>query len=362
MTKLEKIIFDHINDHGPLPFHQFMEWCMRHPDFGYYITRDPLGQHGDFTTGPEISQMFGEMIALWCVDYWIKMGEPQDVVLCEAGPGRGTLMDDVLRTIKAAPAFGQAARIVLIEKSPALQKKQAEKLKAYNITWISELSDLLNIAGNAPIIMFCNELFDTFAIRRFTKLESGWAEQAVTVIDEKLAFTRLPPNASHESLFKDDCYKNAAIGAIAEFSPDCMHWMDQFSALLAQQKGAALIIDYGYEGPACFDTVQAIAAKKFCPILDHPGEADITGFVDFSIFRQRASGAGLSVPVLRNQRDFLMNCGILQRASLLKAKASAEQQKKIDVDLTRLISGEEMGLMFKVFCMHSSQFSHPIGF
>ncbi|HVY12199.1 MAG TPA: SAM-dependent methyltransferase, partial [Alphaproteobacteria bacterium] len=111
-----------------MPFAQFMEWCMRHPQHGYYTTRDPLGQDGDFTTGPEISQMFGEMIALWCADSWMKMGEPGSFLLAEGGPGRGTLMDDVLRTVKVAPKFVQAAQVALIEKSPALREKQKQKL------------------------------------------------------------------------------------------------------------------------------------------------------------------------------------------------------------------------------------------
>lgn len=358
MTTLESLVRAHIAQHGPMPFQQFMEWCMRHPEHGYYITRDPLGQTGDFTTSPEVSQMFGEMVALWCYDVWVKMGEPAAFVLLECGPGRGTLMDDVLRTCKVMPAFLQAARIFMLEKSPVLQKKQAEKLNAYPVSWVDDLAGLPPL----PVILFANELFDTFAIRRFTKTRAGWREMAITVENGALAYTQLPANSADKALFADKVYTKAETGAYAEFCPDGAQWMHRLAPLLAQHNGAALMIDYGYEGPMAADTVQAIRRQEKADILGNPGDADITAYVDFSVFCNIAKAAGLTAHPLRAQRDFLLFCGILQRANLLKQRASIDQQKQIDRDLNRLTSGEEMGMIFKAFCITHPSITAPLGF
>src|ERR1043166_7861804 len=221
MTPLEEIIHSHIRENGPMPFEMFMEWCLRHPEYGYYMTRDPLGAEGDFATAPEISQMFGEMVALWCIDIWMKMGSPRDCMLLECGPGRGTLMDDVLRSAKAAPDFLSTTQPWLIEKSPILRAKQKEKLGG-RIHWADDLASL----PPRPVIMFCNELFDTFAIARFVKTPGGWAEQAVTVENDALAFTTLPPAPEQQKYFSDKAFQLAADGAMAELSRDCATWME----------------------------------------------------------------------------------------------------------------------------------------
>lgn len=358
MTPLEVIIRAEIAAHGPMPFTQFMEICMRHPQHGYYMAHDPFGQDGDFTTAPEISQMFGEMVALWCYDLWEKMGRPTRYTLVECGPGRGTLMDDVLRTLKVSPACLNAAEIVLIEKSPFLKEKQAEKLKAYSVQWVEDAASLPAL----PLILFSNEMFDTFAIRRFQKTKKGWAEQAVTVKDNRLAFTLLAINKNDQVLFDDNVYHDAAEESYAEFSPDCQKWMDAFSPLLAAHSGGALMIDYGYDGPRAVDTVQAIAKQHFAPILEKAGCADITAYVDFGAFARIAVQHGLKVWPLTPQRDFLMRCGIEQRAMLLKQRANDEQKNQIDAALARLIKPEQMGMIFKAFCVTTPSLPAPLGF
>ncbi len=359
MTVLENLIKEDIRAHGPMPFEKFMEWCMRHPQHGYYTTRDPLGQDGDFTTGPEISQMFGEMIALWCIDSWQKIGEPSAFLLVEAGPGRGTLMDDVLRTVKISQPFMQAAQLWLIEKSPALRDKQAQKLKDYNVQWAEDLSSLPPL----PVIFFSNELLDTFAIRRFLCTAIGkWEEQVITEQNGKLTLTTRPLQGEDAKIFTDPAYAQAPIGAVAEISPDVLLWMGKLFMHIARHGGTALTIDYGYEGPLAADTVQAIRAKKPAPLLEDPGEADITAYVDFGSLRRIAENLGLKVGPLRLQRDFLMHCGILHRVKLLKEKARPEQLAKIDLDLERLISGNQMGVLFKVFCVMHSSLPAPLGF
>jgi NADH dehydrogenase [ubiquinone] 1 alpha subcomplex assembly factor 7 len=358
MTPLEAALHKRIAASGPLSFADYMEACMRDAQYGYYITRDPLGQDGDFTTGPEISQMFGEMIALWCVDTWMKLGEPTAFTLAEGGPGRGTLMDDVLRTVKISQPFMQAAHVRMIEKSPALQAKQAEKLKAYKVDWADSLENL----PPQPLIFFANELLDTFAIRRFIRNVEAWDEQTVTVKDDKLAFASKPLEEEYVNTLAHAAYSQAPVGAFAEFSPDTVAFMEKLAAHLKQYGGAALLIDYGYEGPLAADTVQAIRAKKPAPLLEDPGEADITAYVDFGALRRVVEKHGLKAHALRLQRDFLLHCGILHRVKLLKDKATPNQLAKIDLDLERLTSANQMGVLFKVFCITPASFPTPLGF
>jgi NADH dehydrogenase [ubiquinone] 1 alpha subcomplex assembly factor 7 len=359
LTPLEQHLREQIVPGGPVRFDTFMEACMRHPQHGYYTTRDPLGQDGDFTTGPEISQMFGEMIAMWCVDTWIKMGEPEEFVLAEGGPGRGTLMDDILRTVKVSPKFMNAARVFMIEKSPALREKQAKKLANYKVRWCEELDELPAL----PTIFFANELLDTFAIRRFLKTAEGWQEQAVGLQDDRLALVNQPIlPAADRKMFEHPAYVQSPVGAYAETSPDCVKWMEKLSPVIAKLGGGVLLVDYGYEGPMAADTVQAIRAKKPAPLLEDPGEADITAYVDFSPLRAAAEAAGLKSWPVRLQRDFLLNCGILHRVKYLKDKATTEQLAKIDLDLERLLSANQMGVLFKIFCTTHPSLPTPLGF
>jgi NADH dehydrogenase [ubiquinone] 1 alpha subcomplex assembly factor 7 len=210
------------------------------------------------------------------------------------------------------------------------------------VSWSEELEALPSL----PVIFFSNELLDTFAVRRFLKTDKGWEEQAVGVENDQLTLVNQPIPAVDKKTFEHPAYVESPIGAYAELSPDCVKWMERLAPMIAQKGGAALIIDYGYEGPMAADTVQAIRAKKPAPLLDSPGEADITAYVDFEPLRAVAEAKGLKAWPVRMQRDFLLNCGILHRVKFLKDKARPEQLAKIDLDLERLLSASQMGIFF----------------
>ncbi len=358
MTPLEQFIRAHIARHGPVTFAQFMEWAMRHPQHGYYITRDPLGSGGDFVTGPEISQMFGEMLALWCVDGWMKMGAPAAFALAEGGPGRGTLMEDMLRTVGKAPDFLKAAHVTLIEKSPALRAKQKERLSDHAVAWAETPEELPPL----PLLFFANELLDTFAIHRFIKNGNGWAEQGLTVENGKLAFCPLALPDALRPVLAQPAYTQAPSGSHAEISPDSAAWFGVIVRHVARHGGAALFIDYGYEGPVAIDTVQAIRAGNAAPLLEDPGEVDITAYLDFGALRRVAEKEGLASYPLLLQRDFLLRCGIFHRVKILKQNARPDQQASIDTDLERLLSGNHMGVLFKVFCVAHPSLPPLLGF
>jgi NADH dehydrogenase [ubiquinone] 1 alpha subcomplex assembly factor 7 len=355
MNELKTILRNAIKKNGTMPFEQFMETCLYHPQQGYYVTLDPLT---DFATSPEISQLFGEMIALWCVDVWMKMGEPSTFALLECGPGRGTLMADVLRTVNVSPTFMAAAKPVLLEKSLFLREKQREKLTGHAVTWINGLDDLEKI----PTIMFCNELFDAFPVQRFMKNEKGWARQGVTIKGDGFDYALLNVDKKQQHLFSHSVFTDAPLHSITERSDSANDWMAQFLSHIAQHGGAGIAIDYGYDGPMLMDSVQAIHNKKMSPVLDHVGKTDISANVDFTPFREAAATHGLKTLAMTTQRDFLMNCGVLQRAIMLKRNASVDQQKSVDESLHRLIAAERMGDMFKVFCVVQANLPTPIGF
>ena len=354
MNALEIIIREEIAAQGPMPFSRFMDMCLFHEHHGYYNAFDPLR---DFATAPEISQLFGEMIALWCIDCWMKLGSPTSFTLLECGPGRGTLMADILRTAALVPDFLNAATIVLLEKSPLLRGKQQEALLKHKVTWIDALGDL----PKQKTIMLCNEFFDAFPVQPFVKTPHGWGERAVGITHNELAYAVLKPDSNLQHYFNDPLFTEAPIGAIAEINIVANDWIKEFAVHLKNNGGTALIIDYGYEGAELANTVQAIHQKRMSPVFKHIGEADITVHVDFAPFQSIATEVGIHTSPLIAMRDFLLSCGIETRAERLKAKASTEQQDAIDVGLKRLIAPEQMGHLFKVLGFYHQTIAPPIG-
>lgn len=329
MTPLETIIRNHITANGPLPFATYMEWCLFHPDYGYYTMRDPIGAQGDFTTSPEISQLFGEMIALWCIERWLQLGAPSPFVLLECGPGHGTLMADILRASKAMPEFLAAARVHLLEKSPLLQRVQREKLQGHDVRWCNDLGQLPAL----PTIMVCNEFFDAFPVVRM----ADGIRQMVVLKNDQLA---LAP----------------ATGTITETSPAINAWMHEFTQHLAAHKGAALIIDYAYEGPRDVDSVQAMREHNFVSIFDQPGHSDLTAYVDYTQLAAIALTHGLKAEAVITQREFLLHYGLKERLDILKQRASADQVAQLETGAARLIDAMTpnhpgMGDMFRVLVL-----------
>ena len=334
MTPLEQVIRDKIKAGGPMRIDTFMELALRHPEYGYYRTRDPLGQAGDFTTAPEISQMFGELLGAWVVDVWQKLGSPARFQFVEIGPGRGTLMADALRVTKNVSGFAQAARVVLIEVNPALIALQREMLADYEVSWFGALDQLP--AGVEPVILLANEFLDVLPVRQFS-LQG--VERMVILRDEKLAFS-----------FDRD---------IREESPAQHQFIRQTASLINKRKGAALIIDYGYEGPAVGDTLQAIKKHHYIPVLSDIGEADITAHVDFAALGRAAADVQVAGPV--EQGKFLQELGIAPRVQKLQ-KSNPSQAADLDKAYTWLIGQEKMGQLFKVMALHHGLLAPPEGF
>ncbi len=355
MTDLSDLIRQRIAEDGPLSLADFMGIALTHADGGYYITRDPFGVAGDFTTAPEVSQMFGELIGLWSAVTWQSMGGPDPVRVVELGPGRGTLMADLLRAAHAVPAFARAIRPHLVEISPTLRAAQEQALGAagpdHAPTWHTALGEV----PLGPSIIIANEFFDALPVRQFERTEEGWRERLVDsdpaggfcVTLSRKEVARLGP---------------APEGSVQEICPEGNETAAAIGRRLAAFGGVALIIDYGHEETALGDTLQAVRDHAFAPVLEAPGEADLTAHVDFEALANAAQVAGARAYGPVPQGHFLMALGLAERTRALLDAADARQREDIAAAQHRLAHPDEMGLLFKVLALGAPDLPTPAGF
>ncbi|WP_119678046.1 class I SAM-dependent methyltransferase [Indioceanicola profundi] len=355
-TELADFLRRQIRQTGPMTVAEWMALCLGHPRHGYYMTRDPLGAAGDFTTAPEISQMFGELLGLWAAQCWLQSGQPDPVHLVELGPGRGTLMADALRATRRVPGFHQALRVHLVETSHTLRERQRQTLAGVEVTWHDRLAEVP--AG--PLLLLANEFIDALPIRQFERTTRGWAERKVG-LDEEDSFTFLLDPRPGDTLVPP-ALRNADIGAVVEICPAGQAVAREAGERLAAHGGAALFIDYGYAGPSAGDTLQAMRGHAYAPLLEAPGEADLTAHVDFTALAEaaRAGGAKSWGPV--EQGSLLQSLGIAHRAASLKRVAAPDQADGIDAALDRLTGDAGMGRLFKALAVTGPDTSAPAGF
>ena len=351
-TELGRLIARRIALTGPISIADFMAEALGHPRLGYYRTALPVGAAGDFTTAPEISQMFGELLGAWLADRWQAMGRPQPVRLIELGPGRGTLMADALRATRGVAGFHAAIDLHLVEINERLQSLQRAALAGLAPTWHPRLDDV----PDGPTLLLANEFFDALPVRQFEKTPRGWIERMVGLAadGETLRLALAPGVTPYASLLPD-----APPGAQAEICEAGRAIAAAIGARLRRDGGWALIVDYGYEGGSAGASLQAVRGHGGAAILDRPGETDLSAHVDFKALAQ-ATGMPTFGPV--DQGAFLRRLGIMQRAETLKARASEAQRRAIDAALARLIGPDQMGTLFRVLAVGDSRSAAPAGF
>jgi SAM-dependent MidA family methyltransferase len=356
MTALKRRIVDLIDALGPIPVSEYMALCLSDPRDGYYMTRDPFGRDGDFTTAPEISQMFGELIGAWVAATWGSVGRPAQPVIAEIGPGRGTLIKDMVRTLaQIAPALRETARFFLVETSPKLRFVQGATLEGLGgrFDWVNGIDEL----PQAPLLIVGNELFDAIPIRQYVKAREGWRERMVDIdADDNLVFT-VGAGSLDPALLPQDA-RGAADGAIVEIGPARTALMQMIAERIARDGGAGVFFDYGYKTPALGDTLQALLKHQYDDPLAHPGQADLTAHVDFAALAGTARSAGLDAN-LTAQGDFLLGLGLLERAGRLGAKGDDALRELIASQVERLAGPDAMGTLFKVLVMGPSGTSLP---
>ncbi|HEY3146746.1 MAG TPA: SAM-dependent methyltransferase [Dongiaceae bacterium] len=333
---------------GPVTVAEFMRVALAEHGAGYYATRDPLGAAGDFVTAPEISQMFGELIGLWCVDAWERAGAPDPFLLVELGPGRGTLMADALRAARVRPQFLSAMRLHLVEISRPLRAVQEGRLGAFHPLWHDDLTTL----PDGPALIVGNEFLDALPIHQFQMTEQGWRERAIDVANDALAWTLLSPGTQTGLL--QPAHKRAKSGEIAEVCPAALSLARTVGERVVEEGIATLFIDYGPTASAVGDSLQAVKAHQFCDPLVEVGRADLTAHVDFGAIANAAREAGARVHGAVAQATFLETLGIRTRAALLSAKAGEGDRAGIAQGMARLIDPRQMGSLFKALAI-----AHP---
>ena len=354
MTPLAELLKRRIAQNGPISLADYMTECLLHPEHGYYTTRDPLGAEGDFTTAPEISQMFGEVLGLALAQNWIDQGAPDGFILAELGPGRGTLMADNLRATRAVPGFHEALSVHLIEASPPLQSCQKETLTGYDITWPQSVEEL----PDAPLWLVANEFFDALPIRQFTRQGQKWAETHVGLAEDALVLGLANPSpfATLAERLAD-----TGEGDVVETCAAAAPIISAISERISSHGGAALIIDYG-DWRSLGDTFQALENHKSVDPLARPGRADLTAHVDFESLARAATDAGANASTMITQRDLLGRLGIAQRAQALAEKLTGAALETHVAAFDRLTSEAEMGTLFKALAIVPHARPMPPGF
>ncbi|PWL17081.1 methyltransferase [Falsochrobactrum shanghaiense] len=333
---------------GPISVADYMTACLGDRETGYYMTREPFGRDGDFITAPDVSQMFGELIAIWCVSIWDALGRPEKAVLCEIGPGRGTLMSDMLRAItKLAPQMASSASVAMVETSPRLTGIQKQKLTPFksHINWYERFTDI----PDGPLILVSNELFDAIPLRQFVKVAGRFVERMIALDQHgELHFVSGATGIDPALLPRE--HAQAPEGAIFEAAPARTALMQEIAERIAARRGAALTIDYGHLQSGFGDTLQAMLKHAYDDVFAHPGEADLTSHVDFDMLERTARHCGCRTQTM-TQGDFLLAMGLVDRAGRLGAGRDAAFQEKIRDDVERLAAPDQMGTLFKVLAI-----------
>ena len=346
MTTLKNILLRQIARLGPMTVSEFMAQCLYHPQHGYYTNGNPLGAQGDFTTAPEISQMFGELIGLSLAQAWLDQGAPAPFCLAELGPGSGQLMSDILRVTKSVEGFHDGMQLHLCEVNTNLKLEQASRLT--DPIWVRDTSELPDL----PLFLIANEFYDCLPINQYVAREGGWDETIIAVKDDMLTFARRPAGAVGSEL------PNAPTGTIIELSPAANAIAQDIAKIIAQNGGCALIFDYGGLGGG--DTLQAMQRNKKVDPLHDVGASDLTAHVNFAALRDAVTGVQITGP--DPQGAFLERLGITQRAQQLAQNLSAEALEAHVAAHRRLTHPNEMGQLFKAFAITPIDAPIPAGF
>ena len=347
-TALAARLAERIERDGPISLHDYMAACLYDPSWGYYRKRRPIGTAGDFVTAPEISQAFGELIGLWCAEVWRLMGKPAEVRVVELGPGRGTLISDALRALRAVPEFLARATVHLVEVSDSLRAEQALKIAGAPCPVIFHESLAEVPAG--PSIVVANEYLDCLPIRQFVfdGVRRGWCERMVGFGGRGFSF--VVGNAASDITHLPEA-ETCEEGDIFEVRPGADNFVDELAARAQQAPVSALLVDYGHTRPSLGDSLQAVRRHAFAGVFDAPGETDLTAHVDFHRLVERACETALRHSGPMPLGEWLLRLGIEVRANQLLRAASPEDARQIVSGVRRLLDPAQMGVLFKTLVL-----------
>ena len=348
MTALKKKIEKIITEQGPISISDFMKLALTDKKNGYYRKKMPLGSKGDFITSPDISQIFGEIIGVWILDLWIKLGKPKETQIVDLGGGRGTLLSDIKRVLS-----NKISSYIFIDINVELIKLQKKAVK--DAIHFEKIEDI----PNKPTIFIGNEFLDTFPINQFVLSDKYFKEVCVNYKNKKLIFSHHRTNLSRT--LDKKTLNQIKVNDILEINFESRKFIEKLSRFIKENNGGAIFFDYGYTFNHG-DTFQAVKDSKFVNPLDDPGNADLTAHVDFNDLYHQAKNSLVSVWGPDTQGTFLKKMGAVERLNALESISDDKTKQELRNGLDRLINTDEMGELFKVLAITSNKFPSPEGF
>jgi len=351
-------IINTLREKKSIPLDRFINIALYDKKFGYYMKKNPFGKKGDFITAPLISNLFSEMIAVWCVAFWEHLGKPNKILLVELGPGDGTLCKDLIKTFKKFKEFYNSLEINLFEISNKLKKIQKIKINSKKVKWIKKIEEV----NYGPVIFFGNEFFDALPIKQICKKKNNFFEKyvALTTNEKNIKFLHKKANNNLIKCIKD--LNLISIGDTIEYPLEALKFLKQISKKINKFDGGLLTIDYGYTLKKNQNTLQAVKKHNYLDIFFKPGHSDITSHINFKLFSKSLSEDNLAVKKITTQSEFLKKVGILERADILSKKMTFKEKANMFYRLKRLIDPKEMGDRFKVIFAQKKGKIFSLGF
>ncbi len=346
-----------INKNEYLSIDKFIDRALYDKKSGYYMRNNPFGKNGDFITSPNISILFSEMIALWCVAFWKNLGSPKNINIIELGGGNGEMMYQMIKVFNRFNKFKISSSYFILEKSNFLKNIQKKKLKSHEVKWLDSLANI----KNGPNIFLANEFFDSLPVKQFIKKKNRWYEKSIKKKSEK-KLEIIDVISNIKNLEKKIGINLSNNQKILEFSPLTYKYLNIISKKINSFQGGLLIIDYGYLEKKMKNSLQSIRKHKFNYILNNLGKSDITYSINFYLLKRIAKKLNLKVAGLTNQGNFLIKLGILYRAEILSKKVNFLEKTNIYYRVKRLVDKKLMGELFKVMLITKKNIKFKLGF
>ena len=335
-----------LNKNKSVPFNVFMNMMLNAFSSSYYRNNQMIGK--DFTTSAEISQLFGEIIAVWLIDKWQVNGKFKQLNIVEIGAGNGTLLHDMLRVFKQFDDFFKVIKIHIIDINTALIIEQQKKLSDYldMITWYNDIDEL---KLDAPLFIYTNELFDALAIKQYNYHNSYWYELSVRLnIKNNLEFFFDTIDSMPQFFYPSS---NIVNNSIYELSIDSLLLLKKILYLLHKHKGLFLNIDYGYYQSPLVNSIRGILNHQLINITDFFSQTtpyDITANVNFYELLHYCAKNHVDTYALLTQKSFLESMFIKERLKmLLVIQDSSRDVELLKNSVDELVNSDKMGEKFK---------------
>ena len=351
-------IINILKEKKSIPLDQFINIALYDKKFGYYMTKNPFGKEGDFITSPLISNLFGEMLAIWCIAFWENIGKPKKFLLIELGPGNGTLCRDLLKTFKQFKNFYSALEINLLEISNKLKAIQKANINNKKVKWIKKIKEV----NCGPLIFLGNEFFDALPIKQIYKNKNSFFEKHVALSNDskKIKFLHKKANANLIKRIQD--LNLISTGNIIEYPVEALKYLETIAKKINKFDGAILTFDYGNTQKKGQNTLQSVKKHRYTNLYTTPGHSDITSLINFKLFHKILKKHKLNVKKIIPQHEFLKKIGILERANILSKKMTFKEKANMFYRLKRLLDHENMGSLFKVLFAQKKGRKFSLGF